>query len=140
MKSLQNYINEKLEPNSNYTPTLFKDKRKTEFTDEELFAEFFLAWCGWVNGKDGLSGNPRAQKLGEEISSKYNSKNYLTDPVQKLCYLDKIILNACGIKSFRLYTKDKRVESMVREIIHLNMDWILNDEPADDSDDIKLPK
>ena len=44
MKALVDFINEKLSPNSNYTPTLFKDKRKTEFTDEELFTEFFLAW------------------------------------------------------------------------------------------------
>ena len=153
MKNLSIYIQEKLiikkdnksnnyepyERDPNYVPKVFKDRRKTEYSDEELLVEYFLSWCGWFNGKDGLSGNPRASKYCDELYYKYPpNKKYFSHPTSKLTHHCEEIERACGVKRF-WPIKNETVAKKVREIIHLNMDYLLNGEDYDDTTTLKLP-
>lgn len=153
MKTLPTYIQEKLfvkkdtdiasdnryKRDPNYVPKVFKDRRKTEYSDEELLGEYFLSWCGWFNGKTGLSSNPRATKLADELCYKYPfNKNTFSHPTDKLVHHSDEIEKACGVKRF-WPIKDAAVARKVKEIIHLNMDYLLNGESYDKTSTLKLP-
>lgn len=153
MKTLPTYIQEKLfikkdmdmgsdnryKRDPNYVPKVFKDRRKTEYSDEELLVEYFLSWCGWFNGKTGLSSNPRATKISNELYDKYPpNENHFSHPTDKLTHHSDEIDKACGVKRF-WPIKDATVEKKVREIIHLNIDYLLNGENYNDKTTLKLP-
>lgn len=160
MKSITTYIIEKINiskdnidlstqitPVPGYKPTLFKDRRKTPYSDSELLAELFLTWAGWFNGKTGINGsNPRAEKISNELYRKYGSGSHhnIQMPYDKVLRLGPAIAKACNIheNDFRLYQKSPKIQKIAQEVIELNMDWLLNGiyvSHNDELDDIKLP-
>ena len=157
MKNLKQYITEKINiskdnidlstqitPVPGYKPTLFKDRRKTPYSDSELLAELFLTWAGWFNGKTGLNGsNPRAEKLWNELYRKYGKGGHysIEMPYDKVLSMGPTIAKACGIGEFDfdLYQKSAKIQKIAQEVIELNMDWILNGRRAKDDDELKLP-
>ena len=159
MKNIKQYITEKINiskdnidlstkitPVPDYKPILFKDRRKTPYSDSELLAELFLTWAGWFNGKTGLNGsNPRAEKLWDELYRKYGRRpNFdIEMPYDKVLHMGPAIAKACNIREFDfdLYQKSPKIQKIAQEVIELNMDWLLNGIPvrSDDAlDDIKL--
>ena len=158
MKSLNNFITEALrvKTGSNvsskfratvvpgYVPQVFKDRRKTLYSDSELLTELFLTWAGWFNGKSGLNGsNPRAEKLWNELYRKYGRRpNFdIEMPNDKVLSMGPAIAKACKIGEFDfdIYQKSPKIQKIAQEVIELNMDWLLNGIPARDDEEPKLP-
>lgn len=143
MKTINNYIAEKLYVGKDSDKNAYEPKYKSGFvsqwkkkkmTDLELLYEYWASWTGYDgsnNGYGGISSNSKATKLSEEIYNKYDFK-YLSDgdPCIKLEKITDIVKDKFNIGNSARFPSNREIGIYAMQIIKNNLDWILCGEPA----------
>lgn len=146
MKHINIYITEKIRITRNdgkfyepkYKSGFVSQFKRKQMSDEELLFEYWAQWSGWNDGKSGLSSNPRATKLSNEIYNKYDYSDYYADPCNKIMKLNDIVEQKFNVSAgSRMILQNGNVGNYMKQLIKDNLGWLLCGEREDDYEIIK---
>ena len=98
-------------------------------SDKELIYFLWEAWSGFEsNGrKQGMSGNPRAEKLAQFIDKKFPTDDYFGRVSEKIMDLDNHLKEMLGIGEFEDYNyKNAKIPAKMMKLIEDNIDWLID--------------
>lgn len=95
---------------------------------KELIYFYWEAWSGWESqGKrEGLSGNPKAQKLANFIDDvKFPTKDYFGRVTEKVMDLDDHLKEMFKVGESEQYDfRNRKIASAMMKLIDDNIDWL----------------
>lgn len=98
-------------------------------SDKELIYFLWEAWSGFEsNGrKQGMSGNPRAEKLEQFIDKKFPTDDYFGRVSEKIMDLDNHLKEMLGMGEFEDYNyKNVKIPAKMMKLIEDNIDWLID--------------
>lgn len=98
-------------------------------SDSEVIYFYWEAWSGFEsNGKkEGLSSNPKAEKLYNYLEQRFPTSDYFGSVSEKIMDLDDHLREMFGVDKNEQYKfNNVKIPAAMMKLIHNNLEWLIS--------------